>query len=58
MEPGHSWKGKQHWITCDDNLKDMYKAYSSKTEILILCFLPGKVENGTKKCKNPSRMII
>ena len=54
MDPGHGWKGKQRWITCDDDLKDMYETYSSKAEILIWCFLPGKLENGTKKRKNQS----
>ena len=54
MDPGHGWKGKQCWITCDEDLKDMYKVYSSKAEILIWCFLPGKPENSTKKRKNPS----
>ena len=54
MDPGHGWKEKQRWIVCDDNLKYMYKAYSSKTEILIWCFLPGKLECNAKKCKNPS----
>ena len=32
----------------------MYEAYSSKTEILIGCFLPGKLECNAKKRKNPS----
>ena len=54
MDPGHGWKGKQRWITCDEDLKDMYKVYSSKVEFLIWCFLPGKPENSTKKRKNPS----
>ena len=54
MDPGHGWKGKQRWITCDEDLKDMYKVYSLKAEILIWCFLPGKPENSTKKRKNPS----
>ena len=54
MDPGHGWKEIQCWIVCDDNLKYMYKAYSSKTEILIWCFLPGKLECNAKKCKNPS----
>ena len=49
MDPGHGWKGKQRWITCDEDLKDMYKTYGSKMEILIWCFLPSKIENGAKK---------
>ena len=52
MDPGHG-KGKQRWITCDD-LNDMYETYSSKADTLIQCFLPGKLENGTKKRKNQS----
>ena len=43
MDPDHGWKGKQRWITSDDDLKDMYKA-GSKMEILIWCFLPSKIE--------------
>ena len=54
MDSGHRWKGKQHWITCDDDLKNMYKAYGSKIEIVIWCFLPSKTENGAKKRKSSS----
>ena len=53
MDTGHGWKGKQCWITCDD-LKDMYKAYGSKMEILIWCFLPSNIKNGVNKRKSPS----
>ena len=42
IEPGHGYKGKQRWICCDEDLKEMYKIYSSKREILMWCFLPGK----------------
>ena len=44
-DPGLGWKGKQRWVTCDDSLKVMYKVYSSKNEILIWCFLHGRIEN-------------
>ena len=42
-DPDHERKGKPCWIICDDHLKGMYKPYSFKTEILIGCFLPGKL---------------
>ena len=37
IEPGHGLKGCQHWITTTDDLKDMYKAYERRKEIIIWC---------------------
>ncbi|XP_065914252.1 uncharacterized protein [Dysidea avara] len=51
MEPGHGYKGKQRWITCCEDLQDMYEAYSTKKEILW-CFLPGKGGAVSKKRSN------
>lgn len=42
MEPGHGYKGKQRWITCNEDLQDMYEANCMKKEILLWCFLPDK----------------
>lgn len=39
IEPGHGLKGRQHWITDDDELRSMYKLYSGKKEIIIWCYL-------------------
>ena len=39
IEPGHGWKGKQRWITGEEDLKDMYRTYSSRREVLIWCFI-------------------
>ena len=33
--------------------KDMYRAYSSKAEIFIWCFLPGKTATDANKRKKP-----
>lgn len=57
MDPGHGWKGKQRWISCNDDLQDMYEVHRSKKEILIWCFLPAsdKPDNIiSKKRKSPS----
>ena len=40
IEPGHGWKGKQTLVTDEDDLKDMYRVYNSKNEVLIWCFTP------------------
>ena len=37
IEPGHGLKGRQHWITTTDDLKDMYKAYEGRKEVIIWC---------------------
>ena len=42
IEPGHGYKGKQRWLCCDEDLREMYSIYSGKKEILMWCFLPGK----------------
>ena len=52
MEPGHRQKGKQCWITCCEDLQDMYKDYSMKKEILLWYFLPGKGGAVRKKRSN------
>ena len=37
IEPGHGSKGKQRWLTSNDDLKDMYQVYQGKKEILLWC---------------------
>lgn len=36
VQPGHGWKGKQHWINDEADLEDMY-SLSKKNNIMIWC---------------------
>ena len=42
VEPGHGWRGKQRWITADEDLRAMYDEYRGKKEVLLWCLLPGE----------------
>ena len=35
VEPGHGYKGRQHWLTTDEDVEDMYHIYEGKKEILL-----------------------
>lgn len=35
IEPGHGFKGKQHWLVSAGDLKDMYDVHRAKREILL-----------------------
>ena len=48
IEPGHGLRGKQRWISSDEDLRDMYRMHSTK-EILLWCF----EESGTTCRKRP-----
>ena len=37
---GHSARGKQHWLTTDEDLTDMYDHYSGRVEILLWTYSP------------------
>ncbi len=53
IEPGHGLRGKQRWLSSDDDLCTMYETHSGNTEILLWCF----EERGTKRSleeKSPS----
>ncbi len=43
IEPGHGAKGKQQWLMDTDDLRDMYKTYEGKKDIMLWVYL------GTKK---------
>lgn len=45
IEPGHGLKGKQRWLTTDDDLVTMYECYTRTKEIILWCF--------TEKPKTP-----
>ena len=38
IEPGHGARGKQRWLTCTDDLNDLYSVYDGKKEILLWCY--------------------
>ena len=42
IEHGHGMRGKQRWLTTDEDLVDMYEHFSSKNdaEILLWCYSP------------------
>ena len=40
IEPGHGLKGRQQWVVQDDDLKQMYRSYSKRSEILLWCIRP------------------
>ena len=37
IEPGHGLKGKQRWITEDEDLETMYECFKGKREIVLWC---------------------
>ncbi len=39
IEPGHGAKGKQRWLSSNDDLKDMYSSHEGKKEILLWCYI-------------------
>ena len=38
IEPGHGARGKQCWLTCTDDLNDLYSVNNGKKEILLWCY--------------------
>ena len=40
IEPGHGMRGKQQWLTSDENLSDMYHTFAGKNEIILWCYSP------------------
>ena len=40
IEAGHGTRGKQRWLTTDEDLMDMYSHYSSRGEILLWTYSP------------------
>ena len=48
--PGHGMKGRQEWITDDDDVKNMFDVYCKKKEVLLWCFLP--VRRNAKRSKS------
>ena len=45
-EPGHGLRGKQRWLSSDDDLCTMYETYQGIQEVLLWCFGENK---GTKR---------
>ena len=38
IEPGHRMRGKQQWLSSDEDLKDMYEVFAGKNEIMLWCY--------------------
>jgi len=39
-KPGHSLKGRQHLLSCDKDLNDMYCIYKKRRDVTLWCFRP------------------
>ena len=48
---GHGARGKHLWISDDIHIKDMYKEYQGKKEIILWFYTNNKTEEGSKKGK-------
>ena len=53
IEPGHGARGKQCWILSDDDLDDMYEAYSGKKEIMLWVYARSGETSGESGRKRP-----
>ena len=42
IELGHGMRGKQRWLTTNEDLTDMYGHFSGKSEVLLWCYSPQK----------------
>ena len=49
IEPGHGAKGKQRWLSGQDDLKDMYSLHQNRQEILLWCFSDSQAANKKRK---------
>ena len=49
IEPGHGWKGKQTWLSSDEDIKDLYAVCSKVRHILLWCYLPSPKEKKRKR---------
>ena len=53
---GHGVRGKQRWLLNNDDLADMYEAYSGKTEIMLWEYAPtieSSSQSGRKRSRSP-----
>ena len=50
VEPGHSLKGREHWLLRDKNLQDMYSMYKKRHDITLWCFRRATEQLGTNIC--------
>ena len=52
IEPGHGLKGRQRWLSGDDDLQEMYRLHPNRNEILLWCYTceqPGSKTQPTRK---------
>lgn len=55
IEPGHGLKGKQRWLTNDQDLTAMYAVYEKKLEVLLWCQCVYENMKGKQPAKKRSR---
>ena len=60
IEPGHGLRGKQRLLKTEDDVREMYRIYKSKQEILLWCYGnvevsdQSKIPNGRKRSLSPA----
>ena len=52
ISPGHGARGKQHWITDDIDIEDMYKEHCGK-KMITLWFYTDEAKKGKKRAHSP-----
>ena len=50
IEPGHANRGKQQWLSSEEDLKDMYRVHNDKSEILLWSL---RLDVGRKRAHSP-----
>ena len=55
IKPGHGAKGRTQWIFTEEDIEDMYKEHSEKTEIIVWVFRRQEKEghSTTKRARSP-----
>ena len=52
IEPGHGLKGKQHWISDEEDIETMYACFKGKREIVMWCLLTSPASASLVKKKS------
>ena len=50
IQPGHGVRGKQRWLSSDQDLDDMYSEYLGKKEIILWTYLSLADDTPTSNC--------
>ncbi len=49
IEPGHGLKGKQRWLTDNDDIEEMYDCFKGRNEIVMWCLPATNAGTSSKK---------